>query len=262
MGELDSIQRDGASGNAELLDADDTLFPNTNRYEEAKVKMKAIFEKVGFDPNYAVAKFEEIDHNGVKKFGFSSKRFPTSMVDTYKQLCGERDMIPNPVIEKQLFEIGSEVFEGPWELFPWVRETLDALKERGDKLIILTAGDRKVQKKKIMSLGLDELVDAYEIVGMKDANTFAEVISKYKLDRDSTTMIGNSLKSDILPARQAGIKAVLIHVDTWSFERLNEDQTKELARLGYKEVSSFAEILRVLPPNGHKKIEPAERVKN
>ncbi len=255
MGELKNMARDSAPKPGILFDADDTLFPNTYMYDEAYKKMQALFSELGFDSGHALEKMKEIDLQSVHKFGFSAKRFPTSMVDTYGALCEEKGIRPDPEISQKFFSIGNEVFEGPWELYPGVKETLEELKSAGFVIVVLTAGDVEVQTKKVESLGLQKLFDGIEIVGMKTVASYHETIEKFSLDPNATTMVGNSLKSDIYPARVAGISAIHVPIETWAFENLKPEQKDELERLGYHTVQKFPQILGLLSPNGSSKVK-------
>jgi putative hydrolase of the HAD superfamily len=249
MGELKDVVRGRAQKKAVVFDLDDTLTPNTYLYDNAYREMQELLSTLGFDPKYAKQKMTEIDIARAKANGFSAERFPTSMVETYRFLCEERKLEPDPKVEAELFKIGNRVFEGPWVLYPGAKRTLEELRRNGFFLVLLTAGDKEVQARKIDSLGLRRLFDVIEIVGMKNVEAYTELIKTYGLDPEKTTMVGNGLKSDILHARRAGINAIHVPAETWAFESLDEQQMKELRDLGYKRAENITGVIGALEVN-------------
>ena len=129
------------------------------------------------------------------------------------------------------------------ELLPGVAETLSELAAR-HRLILMTKGDRAEQADKLARSGLAQHFTAIEIVSEKDPRTYREVIHRHELTPHSSWMIGNSIKSDINPALDAGLHAVfLFHKDTWVLEHAALDAPPQGQHL--LELDSFAKLAAV-----------------
>jgi putative hydrolase of the HAD superfamily len=117
---------------------------------------------------------------------------------------------------------GRELLAHPVETFDGVAETLEALKGRY-RLLVITKGDLFDQERKLAASGIDHLFDATEIVSEKDALTYERIFARHGDGARHAMMVGNSLKSDILPALESGAWAVHIpHELTWALEHAEE----------------------------------------
>jgi putative hydrolase of the HAD superfamily len=119
---------------------------------------------------------------------------------------------------QQIIELGRAMLEHPVEPLPGVAETLEALHGKV-RLVMITKGDLLNQEQKLARCGLGERFDAIEIVSEKDAATYRRIAQRHGIAVDRAAMIGNSLKSDVLPAIEAGLWGVHIpyHL-TWAHE--------------------------------------------
>ncbi len=111
------------------------------------------------------------------------------------------------------------MLEHPVEPLPGVADTLQALKDSGYKLVMVTKGDLMNQEQKLARSGLGDCFQAIEIVSEKDANTYRRVVARQGVPPEDAMMIGNSMKSDVLPALEAGLWGIHIpyHI-TWTHE--------------------------------------------
>ena len=120
-----------------------------------------------------------------------------------------------------ILDAGKALLARPVELLPGVRETLEALADTYN-LMLITKGDLFHQESRIAASGLGELFSALEIVSEKDAATYERVFRRYHLDPATFLMVGNSLRSDILPIVALGARAVYIPYEiTWQHEVAN-----------------------------------------
>ncbi len=123
-----------------------------------------------------------------------------------------------PEVVREILAAGREMLAHPVETLPGVDETLAALSERY-RLVLITKGDLMDQERKVAASGLGDLFAAVEIVSEKDRRTYESVFARHGTGADQAVMVGNSMKSDVLPALEAGAWAVHIpyHI-TWAHE--------------------------------------------
>ncbi|MFP4976228.1 HAD family hydrolase [Paenibacillus sp. CN-4] len=157
------------------------------------------------------AKQVEIDVATVNESGLASENFPKSLIYTYRHFCAELQLPPDPLHEEQLMKLGLSVYDQEIEAYPGMVETLDALKQDGHRLYLYTGGDHAIQQRKIEQMKLDVYFgDRIFIRQHKNIEALDAILTEHQFDRSKTWMIGNSLRTDILPAVQAGIKAVYL----------------------------------------------------
>ncbi|HVE71813.1 MAG TPA: HAD family hydrolase [Thermoanaerobaculia bacterium] len=123
---------------------------------------------------------------------------------------------------QRIIEWGHVMLRHPVELLEGVRETIESLNGRY-RLILLTKGDLFDQESKLARSGLGEYFDAVEIVSAKNAATYRSIMQRHEVAPERFVMVGNSLRSDVLPALEAGGRAVHIpYALTWAHERIEE----------------------------------------
>lgn len=143
---------------------------------------------------------------------------------------------PSLTVIREILEAGREMLSHPVETLPHVRETLERV--AGDfRIILITKGDLFDQERKLAQSGLGDLFDAVEIVRDKNVSTYERTFARYGDGPERSMMVGNSLKSDIVPAIQAGSWGVYVpHGLTWALEHaeppVEEPRFKQLAHLG------------------------------
>lgn len=200
------------------FDADDTLWENERFFrltEERFAELLADFA----DPDHLSDRLLEAERRNLKLYGFGIKGFTLSMVETAIEVTEER--VPAHVIEK-ILAAGRDMHAHPVETLPQVRETLQQLAPHY-RMVLITKGDLFDQERKLAASGLGELFDAVEIVSDKTPATYDRVFSDYGDGAERAMMIGNSLKSDIVPAIEAGSWGVHIPHDlTWALEHADE----------------------------------------
>lgn len=199
---------------AVALDADDTLWHNESIFHLTQDQYVDLLKDYG-EPDHMRARLLEVEIRNLKLYGYGVKSFTLSMIETAIDLT--RGAVPAKTI-MQILDLGRAMLEHPVEPLPGVAETLAALKG-GYKLLMVTKGDLMNQEQKLARSGLGDCFDAIEIVSEKDAQTYRRIVARQGLAPDATVMIGNSMKSDVLPALEAGLWGIHIpyHL-TWAHE--------------------------------------------
>ncbi|BCK72294.1 haloacid dehalogenase [Streptomyces libani subsp. rufus] len=210
-----------------IFDADDTLWENNVIFERVIDEFLEWMAGPGHDRAGARAVLDGIEAANARTLGYGSKVFLHSLGE-----CAERLRGRAATAEESARIAGwAAAFAGDRvELMPGVAETLAELARRHD-LLLLTKGDADEQQRKVTASGLTRHFRGVHIVAEKDVATYEELVRAYDLVPAATWMIGNSPKSDILPARSAGLNAVFIpHDHTWVLEHdeLDPDDAKVL----------------------------------
>jgi len=196
------------------LDADDTLWHNESIFHLTQDNYVDLLKAYG-EPDHMKARLLEVEIKNLKLYGYGVKSFTLSMIETAIDLT--RGAVPAKTIA-EILNLGRAMLEHPVEPLPGVAETLEALKD-GYKLVMVTKGDLMNQEQKLARSGLGDYFQAIEIVSEKDANTYRRIVARQGIRPGETVMIGNSMKSDVLPALEAGLWGIHIpyHI-TWAHE--------------------------------------------
>jgi putative hydrolase of the HAD superfamily len=200
-------------GQTLLLDADDTLWENNIHYERAFEEFVHVLDHAHLSPSeirQVLDRFEMAN-------GFGARAFARSLTETFAELSGVSD---SEAIER-VEQLGLRILEIEMEIIEGVESTLRALRPHHD-LILFTKGDLEEQQLKIQRSGIGHYFDAHIVAADKKVHTYAEVTDSLGLNPDHTWMVGNSTKSDIQPALEAGLHAVFIpHPMTWHLEHID-----------------------------------------
>ena len=206
-----------------IFDLDDTLMPNQQYYCYAQINfLKYVLDKLGYkspDVQSILNKEVEIDVAHVKKYGFALERFPQSFVETFKFVCQSRNYQYTDKELQEVFDIGMQAFQIQRGLIVGAEDVLEFLVAQQDELMLYTKGDTKIQQKKIdlNNLRIWFPEDKTYIVGEKNSTDLEKIIGH----RDKTRIfkVGNSIRSDVNPALEAGIQVIYIPCETWAYER-------------------------------------------
>ncbi len=164
----------------------------------------------------------EIDLDAISRHGLRSDRFPESFIDTYKYFCDLTGKEKKKNDIEFLRELGFEVFKVPVEPVPFMNETLNRLKDEGHELYLHTGGDEVNQRRKITQL---ELTTYFEhrifISEHKDTTALSDILKTIDADPEVTWMVGNSLRTDIVPALEKDLNAIYIPAETeWKYNEV------------------------------------------
>jgi putative hydrolase of the HAD superfamily len=214
------------------FDADDTLWHNEQFYRLTEERFTALLAEHA-EASHLSARLLEAEKRNLRHYGFGIKGFTLSMIETAIEVTEGR--VPASVI-RQILEAGREMLSHPVETLPHVRETLEKL-AGSYRMILITKGDLFDQERKLAQSGLGELFQAVEIVSDKTADTYKRIFTRHGDGPSRSMMVGNSLKSDVLPAIQAGSWGVYVPYSvTWALEHaeapVSEPRFRQLAHLG------------------------------
>ncbi|QNF31991.1 HAD family hydrolase [Adhaeribacter swui] len=207
------------------LDADDTLWVNEPIFTVTHERFREIIGKYVGAENLD-EKLYGYEIRNLKIFGYGIKGFILSMIETAIELSGGK--ISGAEVQ-QIINLGKVMLDHPVELLPGVEETLQLL-QPDYTLMLLTKGDLFDQESKIARSGLAEYFDHVEILSEKDEATYQRVLKRNNIAVDEFLMVGNSLKSDILPICNLGARAIYIPFHTtWIHEVVTVDASANLA---------------------------------
>ena len=201
------------------FDADDTLWHNERMFQATEAQFAELLS-VYHPPQWVRERLFATEMKNLAHFGYGIKGFILSMIETALDLTESR--IGGAEI-RRIVEWGHEMLLHPVQLLDGVRDTIEALDGRY-RLMLLTKGDLFDQESKLARSGLGEFFDAVEIVSSKNASTYRTIMTRHAISPERFVMVGNSLRSDVLPALEAGGLAVHIPYEmTWAHEHLDEE---------------------------------------
>ena len=199
-----------------IVDADDTLWENNIYFERAFDEFVAYLEHSTLNAEEIRAILDEIELANARAHGYGSLNFGRNLQQCYVKLA-EREIGAADLDTVKGFAL--RILEQSLEVIPGVAETLEHLSARHE-LTLFTKGHVDEQKMKIERSGLGAFFAHTAIVKEKDVAGYRQLVSQRGMDPALTWMIGNSPKSDINPALEAGLNAVFIpHARTWTLER-------------------------------------------
>ena len=204
-----------------IMDADDTLWENNIYYEQCIANFVELMATQDFGREEVERTVDEVERERIPRVGYAPEEFARSLVIAYQRLCVSHNLLVSDEVEGKVWEIGRAVMEYPIVLLDGVEETLAQLNlSNRFRLLLLTKGDRAAQEDKLTRSGLTHFFDAVHIVPEKDAGVIRGLIAEYELRPEQTWVIGNSPRSDVNPALEAGIGAIYVpHPNTWTLER-------------------------------------------
>ena len=190
------------------FDADDTLWQNETLFRMTEARFTELLSGTA-DPDHLAERLLAAERRNLGHYGFGVKGFVLSMIETAIEVTEGR--VPGPVIA-EIMAAGREMLAHPVQLLPHVRDTvLDLAGEF--RVIVVTKGDLLDQERKVAQSGLGDLFRAVEIVSDKTAASYAAIFARHGDGAGRAMMVGNSLKSDVLPALAAGAWGVHVPHD-------------------------------------------------
>lgn len=211
-----------------LIDADDTLWENNIYFERAISGFISFLNHHEFSPEQVREVLNEVERECIVTHGYGLHSFTHALVQTFERLAVEP---LTPALHETIHGFARTIAEQPIEIISGVCDTLQHLSQR-HRLILMTKGALIEQSGKIERSGLTKFFSEIEIVPEKDAPTYEGIVSKHRLPRGCTWMIGNSPKSDINPALAAGLHAVFVpHGNTWILEHEEVNTARPPQRL-------------------------------
>lgn len=217
------------------FDADDTLWHNESLFIDTQERFKKLLLKYHSE-EWIGQRLYETEIKNLKHFGYGIKGFTLSMIETAVELSEGR--VSGEEISR-ILKFSKKMIESPVEKLEGVEETIRKLAET-HKLLIITKGDLFDQESKIARSGLAEHFTHIEIVSHKVPEVYNQILNKQNISPEDFMMVGNSLKSDVLPV--ASIGGIGVHIPyqtTWAHEEVGEEEVN-----GHKflQVESIGEI--------------------
>jgi putative hydrolase of the HAD superfamily len=214
------------------FDADDTLWQNEQFYRMTEARFVELLGEHLDAPDIS-ARLLDAARRNLGVYGFGIKSFTLSMIETAIEVTEGR--VQGEIVGR-ILAMGREMLSHPIETLPGAREAVEALKDRY-RIVLVTKGDLFDQERKLAVSGLGELFDAVEIVSDKNADTYRRVFSRHGDGPGQAMMIGNSLKSDVIPAIEAGGWGIYVpHELTWAAEHADAPEShprfRQIERLG------------------------------
>ncbi len=220
------------------FDADDTLWVNEPYFQETEKKFCALLED--YLPQHTTAKelFKtEIDNLAL--YGYGVKGFMLSMIETAIRITGKTS---DTHVTERIIEMGKELLAKPIELLDGVEEVLQSLKGRY-RLVVATKGDLLDQERKLKKSKLEHYFHHIEIMSEKQETDYNKLIKHLDINPGHFLMLGNSLKSDIMPVLAVGGHGIHIpYHTTWAHEHIEN----KIEHPNFRQVNTIKEILPFL----------------
>ncbi|MBZ9655405.1 HAD family hydrolase [Phyllobacterium lublinensis] len=224
------------------FDADDTLWQN-EQFFRASEKHFADLLSAHANVDNLSDRLLAIEKRNLDLYGFGTKGFTLSLIETAVEVT--EGQLPTSVIA-EILAAGREMLRHPVETLPHVRETLEQVADQY-RLVLITKGDLFDQERKLAQSGLGDFFDAVEIVSTKDQETYKRVFNRHGDGPERAVMVGNSLKSDVVPAIEAGGWGIFVpHELTWVLEHVEAPVTEQR----FRQIDHLGELLPLLAEIG------------
>lgn len=197
------------------FDADDTLWLNEQFFRMTQERFAELLADFA-SPDHLQERLLAAEKRNLGHYGFGVKGFVLSMIETAIEVTEER--VPASVIHA-LLRAGQDMLQHPIHLLPHAREAIEEL-AADYRLLLITKGDLLDQERKLAQSGLGALFDGVEIVSHKTPGIYHEIFARHGEGPARALMVGNSLRSDVVPAIEAGAWGVYVpHSLTWELEQ-------------------------------------------
>lgn len=218
------------------FDADDTLWVNETYFRDAEEEIGRLLSHFE-TPNKIDQELFKMEMKNLPVYGYGVKGFVLSMVEMALELSN--NTVSNSIIEK-ILDIGKDMINKPVELLEGVEETLKQL-SKNYRLIVVTKGDLLDQERKLEKSGLLSYFHHIEVLSEKKVSNYKKLLTHLDIIPSEFLMIGNSLKSDILPLLDLGAQAVHIPFHTtWQHETVAKD---DINNSDYLTLNSLQELI-------------------
>jgi putative hydrolase of the HAD superfamily len=229
-----------------LVDFDDTLVDTGPRFQNARRSLIVLMQQAGFEEAAASDMlFNRIDPEMRVRYGLGPKRMEPSFVATYEQLCALHGWTMDEDIARRAAELGRGCY-GPPPVFEGALDALRRLSRTHPTVVYTQSGDMEYQLSCVRGAGIIDIVneERVRVCDRKDADMFLQTLEHYGVRApDAAWMIGNSVRSDINPALEAGANAILVETeDPWEYDVV------EPVAATFQRVRTFPEAVNLLLP--------------
>jgi putative hydrolase of the HAD superfamily len=221
------------------FDADDTLWHNESIFASTHERLRELLARY-HDAATVDRTLYATEVRNLDRYGYGIKSFALSAIETAVELSEQR---LNAAEVMSIIRLTHDMLDHPVEILPQVQEIITAL-ATVFRLILITKGDLRDQERKIARSGLADRFAAVEIVSEKDVPTYRKILQRHGLQPEEFVMVGNSLKSDVLPLLEIGAWAVHVpYTITWEMERV--ETTPQHPR--FRAVEHLGQLVELLP---------------
>lgn len=240
-----------------LFDLDDTLIHCNIYFDQVIEHFVDLMEQWFADsiPRENIkAKQLEYDLVGIQSKGFKAARFPESFLETYHYYCQLTNRLSHDEELTLLWRLGYSVYDSDFQLYPDVLQTLTQLQDEGHTLHLFTGGDPIIQRKKVQKVNLAPFFhDRIFVAQHKDTHALEKILRERDVQRDSCWMIGNSYRTDIIPALQCKIGAIYIPpLSNWAFDEVPIPSLENNRFLHANSIRNMPQVLKDYLYNGHR----------
>ncbi|MCD4802870.1 MAG: HAD family hydrolase [Anaerolineales bacterium] len=221
------------------FDADDTLWKNEEEYLHGRQVFLQILADYNINQD-ALERVDEFEVENIQYYGYGVMSFALSMIELAIELTGER-IHPGDI--RKLLNLAKAMLTAEVEMFDGVRQLLEEISKKYP-LMLITKGDLFHQQRKLEESGLAGFFQAVEVVSDKTPEVYREILERHKIDPQRFIMVGNSLRSDVIPVLKLGAWAIYLsdHL-TWSHE---DDPLAEISQDRYREVKEISQVLNAV----------------
>lgn len=214
------------------FDADDTLWHNEQYFRLTEARFTDLLRAYA-DPDHLAERLLAAERRNLGHYGYGIKGFVLSMIETAIEVTDDR--VPARVI-REIIAAGQDMLAHPIDLLPHARQAVEAAAST-HRVLLITKGDLLDQERKLAQSGLGDLFDGIEIVSDKTPPVYARIFSSHGDGPERAMMVGNSMKSDVRPAIDAGGWGVFVpHGLSWALEHADppagHPRFREIADLG------------------------------
>lgn len=213
----------GFAGHA-FVDWDDTIAENIRYFAETEeAACRLIAEATQADPEKVRTRGRELDLAIARQMGLVQESLSTAWLTCYREFAECAGLACDPETERAVREACRYPYEVKQEVLPGAREVLTWLRSQGFEVVIWTAGEHRVQLRKIRESGLTHLIHRARVVPDKTPERLQEALEGR--DPARCFVVGNSIHSDIRPALEVGLLAVHVPVETWAYDEAELDHS-------------------------------------
>jgi putative hydrolase of the HAD superfamily len=230
-----------------LVDFDDTLVDTAPRFQNARRSLLALMRDSGFTEEAAYDMlYNRVDPGMRKEYGLGPRRMEPAFAETYRRLCREHGVPEDAAVADRCAELGRGCY-GPPPAFEGALAALRRLAAAWPTVVYTQSGDLEYQLENVRGAGIIDIVteDRVRVCDRKDAAMFRATLELYGVrDPGAAWMIGNSMRSDINPALEAGANAILVEAhDPWEYDLVDPVSDR------FHHVRSFTEAVNLLVPS-------------
>jgi len=220
------------------LDADDTLWHSENRFQETHQRYHQLLaDHVDLSLEELERRMLETERRNLRLFGYGAKGFTLSLIETAIEVTG--GSIPTSAIST-ILDFGKDLLDHPVELLEGVADAIEGFRERGLRLLLITKGDLWHQESKVAASGIADHFDAVEIVAEKDVPTYRAILDRHGIAPERFCMVGNSVRSDVLPVLELGGHAVHVPYQyLWAHEAVEDPGEDHLVVQALHEIAAL-----------------------